>query len=264
MYTLSKHKKKGVDGFKEFVKNLELFPSKTVQNMIFIGLLEDPVYLKWALQNRISFQYFKELSPEDVMKIYDFIRMPLQTFISAMKSDNDEPAFVGEKLPEPLQRQYWEEREGLSVTFARQDQARISIMEKVLELEKRGILPKINWKIPPSDVLEGNSFEITDDGIYIQYYQNGKFALRGMLENRLRAGTWEHFYPDGNIFAVGIYINGEKNDDWTFYYPDGCVKMQGSFKDDLREGKWVFFSQESDDESVVYFKEGKVIDSEQF
>lgn len=258
MYTLNKHKRRGADGFKDFVKNLELFPSSTVRDMIFLGLLEDPVYLKYALENRISFNFFVSLEVDDVLKIYELLKGGLNVLVMALKGTSEEEEFITQKLPTPLQRQYWEEQEHTSVTVTQQDSARIMIMEKVLELEKRGELPKISWKMPPVKILEGQDYTIDDKGQFIQRYDNGKTALKGTLEKRLRAGMWEHFYPNGKMFAKGYYVSGEKADEWTFFYPDGKIKSLGIFKDDKKHGVWKEYDREGREIHIEY-QAGKVV-----
>lgn len=238
MYTLTKHKKRGADGFKDFVKNLELFPSRTVRDMIMITLLEDPVYLKWALQNRISFDYFLNLEIDEVLKTYEELTNPLMIFAFALKGTPEEKDFIESKLPTPLQRQYWEEAETRDVSFEQRDTARIRIMEVAFKLERLGELPKISWTIPPEGVLNGSSYTIDTDGNFIQLYDDGKTALKGMVEKKLRVGRWEHYYPNGELLAIGYYLSGEKVDEWTFYYPDGSLKSKGRYHLDKKHGIW--------------------------
>ena len=62
MQVLSKFKKNFDAGFKDFVKGLDILPTQTINDLMFNGLLEDPVYLKWALINKLSFDYFLKLT----------------------------------------------------------------------------------------------------------------------------------------------------------------------------------------------------------
>ena len=144
MYTLFKHKRRGADGFKDFVRNLELFPGETVDRMIFLGLLEDPVYLRHALKNRIGFEYFMNLDVGDVLKVYREFKSRIKLFVMAFKNTEYENPFLRDKVPGAIAVQYKEESKIVPVTKSQQDAARIRIMEACLRLEKEGYLPKIN------------------------------------------------------------------------------------------------------------------------
>lgn len=252
MYTLFKHKRRGADGFKDFVRNLELFPTETVDRMIFLGLLEDPVYLSWALKNRISFDYFLRLGTEDVLKVYREFKSRIKLFVMALKNTESEGTFLREKVPRAIAVQYKEESKITPVTKSQQDAARIRIMEACLRLEKKGDLPKIDWKLPPPRVVDGEIGEMDKEGNFVLRYLDGTLALKGPLENRLRAGFWKHYYPNGKLIAEGIYLNGEKNDHWVFYYPDGSKKSEGQFKEDRQHGKWKEYDREGNMEIVNY------------
>lgn len=239
MYTLSKHKKLGAKGFKKFVLNLELFPEDTVREMTQVGLLEDPVYMKWALENKVEFSLFVDLDYEHVLEVMDRLKpRGLQTIMFAMKNSKDENEFVENKLPEKLQREYWDIHEITPVTKVQQDQARVRIMEILFDLEVEGEIPTFNWKIPPAKILEGHHISIDDDGNYKMFYEDGNLALEGKVENKLREGFWKHYYPNGIVMAEGIYIQGEKEDEWSFYYPDGRDRSIGKFKMSLKDGIW--------------------------
>ena len=252
MYTLSKHKRRGTDGFKDFVRNLELFPSETVDRMIFLGLLEDPVYLRHALKNRISFEYFTSLEVDDVLKVYRDFKSRIKLFVMALKNTEYEDQFLRHKIPRAIAVQYKEESSVTPVTKSQQDAARIRIMESCLKLEKKRDLAKINWELPPPRVVDGEIGQMDDKGNYVLRYLDGTLALKGPLENRLRAGFWKHYYPNGKLIAEGIYLNGEKNDHWVFYYPNGAKKSEGQYKEDRQHGKWEEYDREGNVEIVNY------------
>ena len=239
MYTLSKHKKLGAKGFKKFVLNLELFPEDTVRVMTEVGLLEDPVYMKWALQNKVEFSVFIDLDYEHVLDVMEKLKpRGLQTLMFALKNSKDENQFIENKLPERLQREYWDIHEITPVTKGQQDQARVRIMEILFDLEVERDIPSFKWKIPPTKILEGDHISIDDNGNYKMFYEDGKLALEGRVENKLREGFWKHYYPNGFVLAEGIYIQSEKQDEWSFYYADGRERSKGKYKSNLKEGIW--------------------------
>lgn len=219
MYTLNKHKKLGVKGFKTFVKNLELFPEDTVREMTQVGLLEDPVYMKWALENKIEFSVFLNLDYEHILEVLNKLKPnALQSFVFALKNCPEENDFVEGKLPEKLRREYWDQVEFTPVTRRQQDTARVRILEIVFNMEVEGDIPSFNWKLPPREIFDGENIKVDEDGNYKMYYADKRIALEGKLENKLREGFWKHYYPNGVVMAEGYTSRVRKN-------PTGCSSI---------------------------------------
>lgn len=260
MYTLKKHKRRGAEGFKDFVRNLETFPAPTVKEMLQLGLIEDPVYLKWAMENRISFQYLANLDTEHLMLIYKEVPNSLNILIMALK-DSPEENILLPKLPEGFQRQYRDEKEYAQVSISQKVQARHKMMNIMFKLEEEGEIDPFVWNLPPVAVLQGESHSIDDDGDFVQYYTEPYqqvLALKGPLEEGLRAGSWKHYYPNSELIAEGFYVSGQKAGQWTFYYPDKKTWMEGPFVDGLKEGVWKEFTADGRMKEVLY-KKGSVI-----
>lgn len=260
MYTLKKHKKRGAEGFKDFVRNLETFPAATVKEMLQLGLIEDPVYLKWAMENRISFQYLVNLETEHIMMIYNNVPNSLQILVMSLKDSADEEKFLA-KLPEALQRQYNDEKEFTQVSAAQRVQARHKMMNTMFELEASGDLNPFVWRLPPVRVLQGEDHSTNENGEFIQYYTpplEDTVALQGPLEEGLRAGLWKHYYPNGELIAEGHYVSGEKAGPWKFYYPDKSLWMEGTFQEGLKEGPWKEYDTQGRSREVLY-KKGSLI-----
>lgn len=261
MYTLKKHKKKGAAGFKEFVKNLETFPASTVKEMLLLGLVEDPVYLKWAMENRISFQYLLNLSEEDVMTLFQNINKSFEILAMAFKNTSEEDDFIKGKLPSSLQKQYYQESEYINPTLQQKIQARTKLMNTLYQLEESGVFEKFSWKIPPVSILEGEELKPLEDGQYGLYYTEpyeNVLALKGPVEKGLRAGLWAHFYPNGELIAKGHYVSGEKAGSWTFFYPNKAMWLEGKFVDGLKDGSWKEYATDGTFVEIQYQK-GRVI-----
>lgn len=261
MYTLKKHKKKGAAGFKEFVKNLETFPASTVKEMLLLGLVEDPVYLKWAMENRISFQYLLNLSEADVMTLFQNINKSFEILAMAFKNTNEEDDFIKSKLPSSLQKQYYQESEYINPTPQQKIQARTKLMNTLYQLEDSGVFEKFSWKIPPVNILEGEELKPLEDGQYGLYYtepHESVLALKGPVEKGLRAGLWAHFYPNSELIAKGYYVSGEKAGSWTFFYPNKALWLEGKFVDGLKDGTWKEYAPDGTSVEIQYQK-GRVI-----
>lgn len=259
MFNLNRHKRKGIEGFKNFVMNLELFPSSTVREMIILGLLEDPVYLKYALKNRVTFNYLFELTQDDILLIISEFKNNLEVFAVALFGEEKEEFFITNFLPPPMQRQYREVSELQALDPDKKDRARVMIMKKVFELEAKGELPQFSWLVPPQDVLLGHSQKVTEEGELTQYYPDGTLALKGHVEKKLRVGDWEHFYPNGEIFAKGQYLSGEKTGSWRFFYPNGKLKSFGEYREDHKYGVWEEYKHDGSTLKIKY-QDGQPID----
>lgn len=261
MYTLKKHKKKGVEGFKDFVKNLETFPASTVKEMLLLGLIEDPVYLKWAMENRISFQYLLSLSQANAMTLFKNINMSFELLAMAFKNTPEEDSFIKQKLPSSLQKQYFQESEYIEPTPQQKVQARTRLMNTLFKLEETGVFEKFTWKIPPVSVLEGEDLKPLEDGEFGVYYTSpleNVLALKGPIEKGLRAGLWGHFYPNGELIAKGFYVSGEKAGQWTFFYPNKSLWLEGKFVDGQKDGLWKEYAADGSFVEIKYQK-GNVI-----
>lgn len=238
MHILNKYKKKFDSGFKDFVMNLDLLPPKVVKEMISNGLLEDPVYLKWALENKLNFDYFLNLNDEDILKVFRSLKNPGIIFLRSLKNHPDENDFISTKLPSYILKQYLDDRESEKITVAHQDDARSKIMQTIFDLKENGELEAFNWKMPPVEVLSGTSFSIDKLGNYKQFYDGGVLAITGIMTKGKRSGRWKNFYPNGSLHAKGVYAQGQKEDEWCIYYLNGKIKASGHFKDDLKNGEW--------------------------
>jgi hypothetical protein len=259
MYTLTKHKKLGIKGFKTFVKNLELFPENTISNMIAVGMLEDPVYMKWALKNKMKFDHFLQLDYESVLKVLDKLKpTSIQLLVFAIKGHKEELIFLKSNIEGKNLAEYNDLAEYATVTPQQLKIGKMRIMEAMFELEMNGDIPHFFWDLPPDDVMRGESHKLTADGTYIQTYVSGKIALEGQLTHMLREGVWKHFYPNGVILAEGIYLQGEKSGDWTFFYTNGNQKSIGSFKNDLKHGEWKEIDP-SGGTLILKYKEGQIL-----
>ncbi|MBT7609213.1 MAG: hypothetical protein HN576_05625 [Bacteriovoracaceae bacterium] len=259
MYTLTKHKKLGVRGFKTFVKNLELFPENTVSTMVSVAMLEDPVYMKWALKNKIRFDQFLNLDYESVLKVLDKLKpSSIKLLVFAINGHPEELTFLKNNIEGKNAFEYNDFAEYTTVSPKQLNIGRTRIMEALFELEMSNEIPAFLWDLPPDDILKGESHKLSIDGSYTQSYVSGKIALEGKLANMLREGVWKHHYPNGAIFAEGIYLQGEKSGDWIFFYPNGNKKSIGLYKNDLKHGEWTEFDKNGG-ALVLKYKEGQIL-----
>ncbi|MFA6235952.1 MAG: FliG C-terminal domain-containing protein [Bacteriovorax sp.] len=252
MKILNKYKKHFDQGFKDFVMNLDLLPSKVAKEMIANALFEDPVYLKWALENKLNFDYFLKLNKEDVLKIFHKIPNARILFLRALKNHPEENNFITANLPSMILKQYLDDREMEKITVSHQEDARTKIMQAIFDLKDSGELEPFEWKLPPVEVLSGTGHVVDKFGHYNQYYEGGVLALTGLLEKGKRSGLWKNFYPNGALHAEGNYVEGEKQEEWQIYFLNGKLKSCGHFKNDLKHGDWKEFELNNEFKIIHY------------
>jgi len=253
MNVLTKHKKKGEEGFKRFIKNLETTPLAKLKNILEVCILEDPVYMKWVLPNMIRFEYIMILNELQIEELYNRMANPTKTFIMAFWETEWREEFEKEKLSPKLLASFKDEREYIKEvqTFEKRN-AQVKILQLIRELQEQRVIPDYTWSLPAKKVLDGSNHKIPTKGDFSLEFEDGTIALKGQFEDRMRAGKWKHYYPNGKIMAEGIYNLGEKVGKWTFYYPSEKIKATGDYIENLKQGDWTEFDASGNEITVAY------------
>lgn len=258
MEVLDKYKIDFDCGFKNFVMELNLLPQKEMQELVFNGLLEDPVYLMWALENKLSFDYFLKFNSNNILIVFRKVQNAEIIFLHALKNHINEEEFIRSNFPRFIRDQYFTSRETEKITVSLQFEARKKIMRVVFDLMETGQLDPFDWKIPPAEVLSGIGYTLDNFGNFQQFYTDGVLALEGKLDERgKRSGSWRSFYPSGAIHTEGNYDKGYKQGAWCFYYLNGEVKSCGRFMNNVKHGDWVLFEMRSE-RKVIKYLNGKI------
>ncbi|MFT6071323.1 MAG: hypothetical protein ACJAT2_000505 [Bacteriovoracaceae bacterium] len=257
MNTLSKHKKKGLDGFKKFVCSLEGMSEATRLKVVQVAILEDPVYLMAALSNMVSFDYIFRYEGADAQKIYEAVPGGVQSLLFALYAHDKAEQFLSH-LDEGTKLSYRDEKEYLKEPEAPQiNTARNSFVKAMRALQQDFQIADFEWNLPSTSVINGEGFSSAEStGVFHLTYDTGIKALEGELEKKLRVGEWKHYYPNGAIMAEGFYVSSEKAGNWVFYYADGSVKSKGEYRENLREGQWEEYDRDGEMIHVIY-KRGK-------
>lgn len=257
MNTLTKHKKKGADGFKNFVCSLEGMGEKTRLKVVQVAILEDPVYLMAALSNMVSFDYIFRYEGDEAKKIYESVPGGVQTLLFALYAHDKAEEFLS-NLDEATQLSYKDEKEYFKEPSAPQiNTGRNSFVKAMRALQKDFQIKDFEWKMPSLGIINGDDFSKADStGNFKLTYDDGTTALEGELEKKLRIGEWSHYYPNGALMAKGIYVSSEKAGTWSFYYSDGSIKSKGDYVENLKEGQWEEYDRDGDMMHVIY-KRGK-------
>ena len=253
MAILSKHKRNGADGFKRFVQNLEDNHGKIFENIVQMALLEDPLYMKWIIPNMISYEYIMKYNDDHVTQVAKQINNAAKVFVVSFYGTKIENKFVEDKLNNKLKRDYMDEKEVLtSIKEAQQVGPRGLIVQAMRKLQNNYDIPPYNWKLPPSEVMDGSNHKITPNSVFKLNFENGEPALIGRTKGKSRNGIWQHFYPNGNPMAIGEYGRGIKTGEWKFLYSNRVLKAEGKYVNDNKEGTWIEYDKQGNVKKVQY------------
>ena len=251
MDILSKHKKLGAEGFKNFVVKLETMGAQARKTIIQNALLEDPVYMHWILKNVTNFNIFENLEWDDVEKVLDSIPNGIQQLVFAIKGSDKEDV-IASKVPDSVKAIYNEEYEfSGTIDPPKRHASQQNMFSALRNYQKEDRIP-FNWQLPERNVLEGSNHKIESTGPFQLKFENDVLALKGQYEKRLRAGEWEHYYPNGQIMAKGIYVDGQKQGPWEFFFSDGSPMASGNYKDNLKEGDWMEYLRDGREVPITY------------
>jgi antitoxin component YwqK of YwqJK toxin-antitoxin module len=101
-----------------------------------------------------------------------------------------------------------------------------------------------------------NHFEA--DGIYREYYANGKVFVEGRFIRGRREGEWVFSYDSGQLNRKATYKEGQPDGSWEVFRADGTLSAKRSFKDGQRHGEWLTFDDSGKQKlSEEHYADGK-------
>ena len=77
---------------------------------------------------------------------------------------------------------------------------------------------------------------ITYNGPFIHYRDNGSIYMKGTYVNGEKNGPFEIYYDDGKISEKGTFINGERNGPFIDYDKNGLISLKGTYVDNKING----------------------------
>ncbi len=239
MGVLTRRKKKGPEGFKDFVKNLELTPSDKLKEILRVSILDDPIYTKWAVRNIITISKFLDLSSDSMNKIIDILPNSYSILVKAFYDQEHLEQKLIDNMNEFHKRKYSEEKKYIEEFDPKvKEPATFSIIKCSRQLQEKGEVSELDWKLPEKDIIDVKKPKV-DSGVWEIHHEDGSVSGRGPLINYERSGQWEHFYPTGELLASGEYMNDLKTGYWHFYKVDGSILAEGEYEQDKKVGKWI-------------------------
>jgi len=257
---LERHKKKGFEGFKHFVRFLETVSTQRRKDIIESAILEDPVYMVWVIKNMISVDYLLSMDSKEVEAYFNNCPNLLEVMAKAMLEHPLKNKIMDEFLPGQKKKEFIELSEIFKeVPKPAQLSAQYFLLERVRVLQESGSIHEYNWKLPPHHVACEEINPIRN-GLFKREYDNGQLALEGKIELTKRIGRWKHYYINGQLMAEGAYRKGQKTGEWTFFYANGKIKSRGDFFEDRKNDNWIEVDPDGNENTVKY-QMGKVIES---
>lgn len=249
MGMLERIKKKQLEGFREFVINLETTSLQSRGQIFTSGVLEDPMYMSWVMKNIRTFDDFMKLPGDEIEKVLLSQDNILNVFVRALENKEAVAPILEASVPKLMSRirDEWE--------YVKEDSpdskmsARSHIMKTARKLQMSESIMGFRWQLPPMDIFYPKTFK---DGLTEICFDSGVLAAKGVIEKNRRIGPWVHYYDSGRILAQGDYREGLKEGDWVFYYSNGKERARGKYFSDLRHGAWKEWDREGKVSEVEY------------
>ena len=241
---LRRIRKKGEQGFKDFVKSLETTLKEKRNEIIQTGTLDDAVYMYWIGKNLMSISEVVDLSEAEMEIVLNSMPNPYPVLVRAFFNLKEEEQKLFELLSEHQKRWYREEKEYVSgVSSTERESAQFYLFRTIRDRQAEREIVGPEWDIPPGDIL-GEQKPLVGNGIWTFLYTNGNVSARGELKNYKRHGPWKHFYPNGELMAEGQYHLDKRTGIWTFWHIDKYKMAEGHYEDDRRIGVWKMWGED--------------------
>lgn len=241
MGMLDRIKRRQLDGFKEFVINMETTGAQTRAHIFTAGVLEDPIFMSYVMKNIRTFKDFLELPSDDIDSVLTSQEQVLAIFAKCLFGSEESKIMEMESIIPRLMSRLKDELSYIKeLTPQEVESAKYFILKATRKLQMEETINGFSWKFPPQDVFYPKTLK---DGPGKIMFENGVLAAEGVYSKGKRIGSWRHNYDTGNILAEGDYLDGFKAGVWVFYYSNGQIKAQGKYKDDLKNGLWKEFDR---------------------
>lgn len=247
---LDRIKKKQIEGFKEFVINMETAAIDKRVQIFTAGVLEDPVFMNYVMKNIKTFQDLLNLRSEDLDKIVLSQEQILTLFAKSLHSSRELESFSIESALPHLTSRFRDELSYIKeISPKEQDGARTFILKLARKLQMEERIIGFSWILPPQDIYYPKIYK---DGPLKILYENQSVALEGEIKKGRRSGIWKHYYDNGKILAEGDYQDGIKAGDWKFYYGNGSLKAEGKYRGDSKNGTWREWDRNGNSAEITY------------
>jgi antitoxin component YwqK of YwqJK toxin-antitoxin module len=81
------------------------------------------------------------------------------------------------------------------------------------------------------------------EGLWKEFYKEGKTKSEGLYKNNLREGKWNFYFNDGRVEQTGSYKNGKENGLWKWFYNTGEISKEEEFYEGKRDGSYTEYDK---------------------
>ena len=115
---------------------------------------------------------------------------------------------------------------------------------------------RINDKIIEYEIVDG-----LKHGSFKLYYENGKEAIIGRIENNANTGKWKYFYESGALESEGYFVEDMPEGRWVWYYELGKIKEEGSYHKGKRVAWWYQYDPDGNETNSINFNKVDSLDT---
>jgi antitoxin component YwqK of YwqJK toxin-antitoxin module len=109
-------------------------------------------------------------------------------------------------------------------------------------------------KVPPETYADGKTRverevayfsdnHVEADGMYREFYPNGKLFVQGEYRRGRQNGTWTYFFDNGQENRKSTFNNGQPDGAWDVFRADGTLAAKRSYKNGVRDGEWISYDE---------------------
>jgi hypothetical protein len=236
MGMLDRIKKRQLDGFKEFVLNMETTSVNSRQHILMTGIVEDPIFMTYVMKNVRTFDDFLTLPIDEINLVLRSQEQIIGVFAKCVHgTESDIIGMLEGMIPKYISKLKDELSYLKEVSPSEREAAKYFMLKAIRKLQIQESIQGFRWHLPPQDLFRS---KVLKDGKSEIYFESGILAAEGEILKGRRSDFWKHFYDSGKLMAEGEYIDGLKSGVWVYYYGNGNIKSQGKYKSDQKHGKW--------------------------
>ncbi len=89
------------------------------------------------------------------------------------------------------------------------------------------------------------------------YADNGRISEQKNWDNGVENGIWRQYYHNGKKRLESKVENGKRNGLYLMYHDNGRIKTKGAFKNDIMDGAWIYYDVNGKQLDVITYTNGK-------
>jgi len=94
----------------------------------------------------------------------------------------------------------------------------------------------------------------------IRYYPTSIVQSEGEYNEKYeKNGKWIYYFETGSKWLIENYKNGVKDGEIIEWYKNGKKMYHGFYSNGLPDGKWILYDENGKKNSIVKYKNGKVV-----